>query len=406
MQANPALPSAENGKKQVVNSGLLPPLMGASQRAEENQANAILMPKWRAALAKMQSAAAGTKNARILCIGDSTTFGVFSNGTSTGDLKPLAWPTQLANRFNSVGINAHANSFFGSATGAAGGTAQSNDQNDSRVSMGTGWSRSVDFGVCGTTYTANNTTSGPFAFTPTVPVDTFTVYFYQQAGGSTLSWNINGGAATNVNLSGTQAIGSFTASGTLGTNTINLNWVSNGAQVIRLMGIEAYDSSKNWVGIINAGWPVARSTDWNSTGFFYAAISNGIAGLKPDLSILDLGINDNGAGNSLNLYIGQMQNIINQCKLSGDVILQSPNPTLNNYLTFHYPYNQQTAMQQALLTLANTNNIPMIDIYGRWGGTNGYAISNANGLMGDNLHPSAAGYADKASAGFKIIGSP
>jgi lysophospholipase L1-like esterase len=59
-----------------------------------------------------------------------------------------------------------------------------------------------------------------------------------------------------------------------------------------------------------------------------------------------------------------------------------------------------TALNQAKYELAISNDIPLIDIFGRF---TSYAVSNPLGLYNDSAHPSAAGYADKGAAIFRAL---
>lgn len=402
MEANPALPTTTNGKSKSVNSSSAQPLISPSQIASMFNYPATLLPHWRATLAKVKT---GSANAKLLCIGDSTTFGVYSNGSSTGNQKPNAWPSQLAGLFNSAGINAHANSFLASGGGATGGTSQTNILEDSRVSS-TGWAalaNALQF-IGGTPYAASGTAAQ--TFTPTVPTDTCKVYYYQTGGGGTISTQINGGSATNQSTNGAASVASVTLSTTLGMNAYTVNWVNSTSVNPIILGFEAWDSSKSWVSVINAGWPVSRSSDWSyGAAVAYNPGQNGITGFAPDLSVIDLGINDIGNGNSVNFYLSNLQVIVNKCKITGDVVLVSPNPTITLDNTLNYPYAEQSAYQSALAQFANQNNIAFYDKMGRWGGGASYPVNNANGMMGEGLHPNAVGYADIASGLFNFIGN-
>lgn len=408
MEANPALPATINGKRLRVNSSSAPGPSAPAQIASIRNAPAIYLPKWRAALAKVKSAAGGTYNCKLLCMGDSTTFGVGSNGTSTGNLKPLAWPTELASLMNNAGINAHSNSWMASGGGAAGGTSQTNDANDSRISVTGGWAKTattLSF-IGGCPYSGS--TTGTINFTPTVNVDTFKVYYYQTGGGGTFSYQIDSGAATNQSTAGASAIQSVVISaGSLGSHTCTINWVNSTSINPIILGMEAYDSSKNWVDVINAGWPVSRLSDWSQgASVFYNPTQGGISGFAPDLTIIDLGINDLGAGNPIAQMLVNLKSIIAKCQLSGDVVIQSFNPCNTPVSATNYPLAEQTAWQQALASFCNSNNIPYLDIMGRMGGGSNWSANNTNGYMFDGLHPNNVGYYDKAQAIYNFIAQP
>ena len=207
------------------------------------------LKKWRAALAK---AKAGTSNARILCLGDSTTQGVGSNGASTGNLTPLSYPSQLAGLFSAAGINAHWNSFCGDSN-----SGQSRDTLDSRIALS---GNMVQYYSPTSTYAcpgggmlgASSSTSSKLAFTPTVNVDTFKVWYVAGPTG-TFSMDIGGSGTTNINVNngGVFTILSSTIAGSLASNTLNIKWVSGAFFIV---AVEAWDSSKKWVSVMNAGW--------------------------------------------------------------------------------------------------------------------------------------------------------
>lgn len=407
MEANPALPVTGTGKRRIVNQSSLPALIAPGQTAQMQQANAILLPKWRAALAKVKT---GGGNARILCCGDSTTFGVFSNGTSSGNLKPFSWPTQLAGLLNAAGINAHWNSIACNADNPILGTAQSNGADDSRVTLGSGWSGSIYNGTGGSCYTVNNSSSGNMSFTPTVPVDTFTVFYVTQPGASILSYTVSGGGSGTINTGASNATTSVNITCPLGINTLNLAWSSGTTTKALIYGISAYDSSKSWVDVMNAGWPAAQSADWFPvSGGPYAITAGagkGASCFSPNLCIIDLGINDIGqtTAKSEAFYAANIQGLIGVLQgLGSDVVLNTFNPVgASGSYANPYPINEQNKYIQKIYGLAAKNNLALIDIYGRM---QSYTVSNGNGLMGDQLHPNALGYADKASAIFNAIGN-
>lgn len=402
MHANPKLPSRGDARQLAVNAASERPLIAPGQLAAARNGPALLLPKWRAALSNVR---AGNGNARVLCIGDSTTFGVFSNGTlSTGDLKVKSWPTLLAAMMNSAGINTHTQSFLGTGTGIAGVT-QANDLNDARISMSGGWAHSAANNNCmgGETYVA--TTTGTLSFTPSVAVDTFVIWYPRIGGGGTISWNIDGGADTNISQSGGNLIiGLPVTAGSVGTHTLNLKWVNSTSLNPQLIGIDAYDSTKSWVNVTNAGWGGSKSTDWSNAGAFYYQCTNvagTLQGVAPNLTIIDLGINDIGGSTQIGAYMAALQKIITQAVRSGDVILQTPNPVqVSGTYASKYPIGYQTNIVNAIYQLAALNNCLVNDNYNR---QVSYTILNNNGLQGDQLHPNGSGYADKAASIFNLI---
>lgn len=395
MEANPKLPSAINGRRQTVNESGFPALTSPTQRSQIKVADAIRLPKWRAALASVN---AGAGNARLLCLGDSTTFGVGSNGsTSTGDMKPLAWPTQMMKMLNSAGTNAHANSFMGSGTGAGGSNA--NDTNDARVVMGSGWSHaSATFiTIGGAMYTCSSATSA-LSFTPTVPVDTFNIFYYRLASAGTFGYDINGAGSGTQSTAGASGFLTKTITGTLGLNTLNLNYSSGNA--LYIAGVEAYDSSKKSVSVINGGLPAVTTLLYNTNNGIYSPAYGAIAALAPNLTVISLGLNDLNTGKLLGTSIVNTQAIITAAQAVGDVALATFNP---GQITGSFTAQNQAAYTAAMANLAANNNIPFIDNYSR---QQSYVVNSANGLIVDSLHLNGAGYFDYAAGIYNSIGSP
>jgi hypothetical protein len=344
------------------------------------------LPKWRAAIAGMKN---GTKNARVLFVGDSTDFGVGSNGTSVGEMVANSCPMQFANQLLAKGINAHSNTFMGGGFGVqAAGGGYYGGANDGRIVKGSSWVVSSG-GVISVGGGLYNATSGANAlsFTPKQPVDTFTIYYVANSGLGTFNADINGGTATPVNTNATpQNLRSITITGTLGINTLNMKYASGGG--VYIAGAEAYDSSKKWVSVINAGWPGAQSNNWDDTGGAPFGVIPGLGVVAPDLTIINLGKNDCYKGtNTVSQFTTHMQAIITACLASGDVILRTFYP---NDVAYGSVATQQTYVD-AIYALAKTNNLPVIDTYGRWVS---YAVSNPLGFYYDQLHPNGAGYSD------------
>lgn len=361
-----------------------------------NQNTAILLPHWRSVLAQVR---AGKANARVFAIGDSTTYGYGAVGASTGNDVAQSYPKFLSDLFNNHGINSNWNGIFGDGRTAG--------INDSRFTLGTGWMQSGQSSgnanyVFGGGTLANLPSFGGgvgnLSFTPTVPVDTFKVWFFKSTSSPVGNFNINidGGTPVTLSSSGSNLYGSGTITAALGIHTLNV--VSNDTVNIWIQGIEAYNSAQSSVNIINCGAGSSTSVDWNRSANFYSAI-NAIQTFSPDLTIINLGINDWNGGTSLSTYSTNITALITAAKAGGgDVVIASPNPT------------NSTASQATQLTYINTlytiaaaNNVPIVDNFDRWVS---YTVSNGQGYYFDVFHPLAIGYADLAQGIFNVIGEP
>lgn len=343
------------------------------------------LKKWRTSLGKVRS---GQANARILLLGDSTTFGTGSNNTNTGNVKAQSYPTQMSGFINSLGVNAHWNSFLSDGSSAF----ETNHANDARITRGTGWTQASGTNgqsVGGQMFENSSSTANSLAFLPTVNVDTFVVWYKTFSGGGTLSLDINGSGTITQSTNSASGIGSVTITGSLGSDTLNIKWSSGGT--IDICGVEAYDSSKKWIDLMNAGWAGSNSIDVSNSTNAWGPL-NGLNAFSADLVIVDVGINDWNAAGSASAYKTNIQTLITQVVANGSsIILVTPAPTNPaNGATIA----AQTPFIDAMYALAVTNNLPLIDNYTRFG------PAASNGTMywtGNGVHPNMIGYADFAT---------
>jgi lysophospholipase L1-like esterase len=349
--------------------------------------NPLLLPHWRAARSKVR---AGTGNARILCIGDSTTFGNGSNGASTGDYKTLCYPTQLANLFNAAGINANWNNFLGNGVSPA--TSMNNDARVSKIGSPTDNSGATTVGGDLTQVTSS---ANGVAFLPTANVDTFKIWYTTVSGGGSFTIDINGSGTQTINTNTSSGYTSTTITASLGANTLNWRGVSGN---VFLAGVEAFDSSKKQITVLNGGWPGATIANINSTSFAWSSGSVLAAGtLAPDVTVINVGINDWNGGTSLSTFQSSMQTLITRVQTTGDAVLMTPNPSSTS--GFASAATQQSFIN-VLYGLAQSNNIPLVDQFSR---VVSYANASGLGLDYDALHPNGAGYADMASAVYMML---
>lgn len=356
-------------------------LNGRDQAALDNS-KALLLPKWSSALAKVQ---AGSANATVLCIGGSTTLGLHSDG-GTGDAYALSSEQQLANLLTLAGINAHQNTWFGD------GDAFVSHGNNPRLSLGGAWARAAfAFGIGGYAITAGS--AGTLAYTPSFATDTCDIWYGDIAG--TFKANVNGGTDSTSTSGATQNYLKFTVSSTLGMNTYNVKW-NSGNNFIQ--GMVAYDSSKKWAHIINAGWNGGNSSQMAQVGQAYSPGSS-ISQISPDLVLLEAGvINDWCQSIGIATTQANLQTLISSVT-TGDVVIVTPNPS--NPGVSSAPalsvQAQYVAMEQGL---AVTNRCALIDIFNEFVS---YPNSNSYGLYYDGLHPNGAGYGKIARAYLRAL---
>lgn len=352
------------------------------------------LAKWRKALAGVKS---GQGNATILCLGDSTTMGVGTgSSTTSGQFYQNSFPKFLSDRFNNAGVASSWQSVISS--GNTSNATPSSGNNDSRFVKGSSWSAAGStHSIGGTTFTASTNTNA-LSFTPNFPVDTFVVFYQGNTANGSFTIDVNGGAATTVNsTTGSKSYLSSTITAPLGLNTCNVKWLSGGG--VNVWGILAYDSSKPQVIIANAGW-----AGMTSARFVDADVLLTMPSLGQQLTIINCGINDwdNGPAISVATHLTNMQSAITKCLTVGDVVLMTPNPSQVGSSGVP-PRATQLQYIAAQYQLAKTNNLTLIDNYGR---LVSWEAANPLGFYFDNLHSNAYGYADQSDFIYNVLGAP
>ena len=359
-----------------------------------NASEATLLPNWRTALTSAQT---GMSDAKILIVGDSTSAGLGSSGYPT---QPNigSWPSLLAARLNKI-VNC-----YESYTGSSGiGT-------DTQIAFSgpsSGFGGSLGFAnifMQGGS-TANNT----ITYTPAGGnnYDTFDVYY--ENNGASFTVTATGGSPVTVNTNSTKTIGKQTVSaGSLATNNSCVITVVSGG-VTRITGFEPRNSTQVSVRIWNAGvsGAAAASISPASVKSWASGITgsegigaDSIACIKayaPHLTIIMLGINDAIVATPPNSFTSvktALQSLITAGKVSGDAIIMSFYPSQASTVP-QYP--TEVSYQSMFGQLANANNIPILDIWGRFNGT-WYSPMSFN-----NVHPNSLGYQDFANFIYPIL---
>ncbi len=346
--------------------------------------NRAYLSHWRAARSAVN---AGARNARVLFIGDSTTAGARAN---SGDVNDFA---------NSFPSQAAALVPHGSSSSWFGNNCQENialATFDSRMSLGSwGATFSTVFTVGGYVPLADSSSGGNLTFTPTTNVDTFQIFYGNNTGLGTFAFSIDAGSPTTINENGSLSIGTQTFTTTLGAHTANFAYNSTG-YYSDVIGVIATNSARKEVSFLNGGSCSAVAADFSNT-------SNGpweptlIAAnnIKPDITFIDLTINDWNAQTNTTTYTSELQTIISAAKATGDCVLMTGNAS---EFGVGSDANQTTQRlySNIVLSLAQANNCVTIDVQATFGGGS-WTGANALGLMYDQLHPNAAGYVVIAS---------
>lgn len=343
-----------------------------------NLYNPLYLPNWRVA-----AGTARTTSTRplVICLGDSTTAGLWGNGAATGNQTPYTYPTQLGQLLTSAGIPCQTQSFSGFGQPSW----------DSRITTAS-WASSPYTTVGGPFLYATSSGAGTFKFLPTTTVDTFVIYWFGGSGNGTFNYAINNGSTTGVSTNTSGYTYTTTVSTTLGTNTLDITWASGG--YVYLCGVRAYNSTIPGVDIMQAGWSGSTSSWWQTSPLANYSVYG------PALTILNLGINDWNTAVGVSTFTTNMQALITQIKASanGDLILCTPNPT---QVAGTVPLATQKGYVNALYTLASSNGLPLIDLFN--GRFVTWELASSYGLMGDIYHPKGCGYSDIALALSKVL---
>lgn len=342
-------------------------------------------PLWSAAKAAVL---AGTRNAKITCVGDSITAGFGANAANAGSNgRSAAWPKIMADALTTGGLRGSWQSLVGKSRSDAASNPVSYPSYDNRVTLGTGWDASTSLVGLGEKPFANFANTGTtFAFTPTTSVDTFEIVYLQTVNGSAFSYAIDAGTPVNVNATGTLGLFKITVSGSLGAHTLNIVRNAGGTDNVRIYSVIAYNSAQKEVSVLNAGWIGGTAAQAAAAVNIYDP-ANMLNYQQPDLTIISLTTNDAFANTDPTAYKASIQTLITKAKLTGDAILAitaQSDPAAT-------PQIRQDAFAQYMLDLSTLNGlVSPIDFRVPLGAT--YSIANAAGYMRDNTHPNASGY--------------
>jgi lysophospholipase L1-like esterase len=348
--------------------------------------------KWRQALGRVN---AGTGNAKLLCIGDSTMWGLNADGPDgsapprvlAGMLDRLLAPTQYT---------------FGIPYGDQGSTVAPG--NDARWSYGSGWGHSTwGFGGKGCVTHSGTATSTPLTYTPGIECDTFEVYYMANSGLGSIDLSIDGGAVTTVSTGGGTIRWAKTTL-TVAAGSSHVLSIVKSLNTVFILGVNAYLSTKKSVHVWNAGLCSSKAYASGAVGWGDTGVGKSVDGIKfidPDLTIIQLGINDAQLTpySTTAEWETAIRAIIAAAKETGDVILSSvvpSDPALNTGATVA----REQGYRDRALTIAQETGCTYFDVFGRFGS---WTTAQAQGFISDALHLTAAGGADVADAYRKLI---
>ena len=320
---------------------------------------------WRTALKAVR---AGTANARMVGIGDSTTGG---------------WPTSYIDR----AADQWAANRLGTTRHGAILTTNPPLYAESRVILGTGWSNTgvgdygpADRGVAmGAVGAAGNLDIGPCPDT-----DRFEIWYFD-AGVGSFDWWIDGGAHTTVNVGATATIPSpsvITPAVTAGTHTLHIGNIVGNPVFIPFVEPRLGTSG---LYVARAGLGSTTSTMWASADSSFASSILVFHTLQPDLSVIMLTAGDLNTQTPLATYRANIDAMVVLALTYGSVVLGvAPRPTITAYDDFN-SYDEYIA---ELESVRDARGCAMIDFAAHFAGV------DSDGYMADTLHPTVGAQAD------------
>lgn len=341
---------------------------------------------------------AATGRGKIVVIGDSTSMGAGAGTSGTTNLNGAAqksWPQGLQ-RFIAAPNYLSANSWWGTQgyDSAAGITLTGYD---TRLAQGANWAPNLaTLGGKVIRYAPGAVNN--FSFTPTYAFDTIIVYMLKNNGNGTATINIDGGASLgtiNTNSGGALLWATQTFTVAKAIHTINI--VPNNDAQMFFGGILCYDSTVPAIDVIQTAVYGSTASVFTPNVNVYDQIPT-LKFIAPDLTIIDLTINDSNAGTALATYQANLQTIITAAKVSGDVLLMvgppsntaaATNGTLDTYIA-------------VLRALAEINVCSIVDMKQLWGS---YAAIQATYPYLDTLHPQTGGYQGPPANNYVDIGT-
>ncbi len=310
---------------------------------------------WRTALGSVR---AGTANARMLAIGDSTTGG---------------WPTSYIDRCANLWA---ANRLDSSRHGAI-FTTNPPLYVEGRVVYGAGWSNGGvgDFGpanrgvAMGAIGAAGTLDVGP------VTCDRFEI-FYFDAGGGTFDWWIDAGAHTTVTFGATNVpLSVITPSVTAGTHTLHIGNIVGNLAFIPFVEPRLGTSG---LYVARFGLGSTTSTMWASEASLFASSLLVFHALQPALTVIMLIANDFNSQADLGTFHDNIDGMVELGLTYGSVVLGvSPRSTITAYDEFN-SYNEYIAVLEGI---RDARDVAMVNF------ANHFANDNPSLYMADTLHP-------------------
>lgn len=356
--------------------------------------SADVLPKFSAKINKVfanDRTSTNSLRTRILVAGDSTT----DSGLN------ISWVHKVVNSVNNSGLcYAHHNCSL------------SLNLTDARFTFGSSWTKDTDtnkYSAGRETWKATTATNA-LTFRPDRPTAFCRVWYIQTAGGGVLSLDASGTSTVTADTNGADGVGYLDLAVGFSNWDWNVKWVSGGQ--VNVIGFETSGNvsyaGNSEISISRASLGGTSSRDWVNTTKAWSWL-NAMKAYAPDLFIMQPGINESSSANpagpvyvpgyDVSVFRSDIKTIIQGMQSVGsECILVTPIPQNPTDGTFNNPVSLQDAMVDAIRSVAQELNVPLIDIYARWG-PRAYGTGTTEMYYADSwVHPSTPGTSAIANA--------
>jgi lysophospholipase L1-like esterase len=202
-----------------------------------------------------------------------------------------------------------------------------------------------------------------------------------------------------VDCSGATSIQKTTRTFTARTGAVSIDKTTT--PQIYIAAVVCYLSTAKSVSVFNWGLGGSAAATWAAnTNPWDASYPGGIMSkVAPDLTIINLNINDWVAGTVAATYKASLRTVILAAQATGDVVLRTGFPSAVGSASLA----NQLAITQALRQVAQDDGLPLIDMARFWGDYTAAAAAGYFAPANDTVHPGAAGYANAAQCIFESI---
>ncbi len=345
--------------------------------------------------------AGGTGRGRFVVKGDSTSAGA-GGGTSADtlnltDARPHRTSAVLAGLLSASGLPALDNGVVGD-NGMTDATGFDPFAYDNRLStVAPAWPVVNSAALAGSGFWAVNT--GALRFRPVTAVDTFEIVFYTLAATCTIT--VDGAAPAAIGVSGGASVSGNvvtvpgTTSGfckavvTAASPGVRRLEIAGGAAAGAVRSILAYASGTPAIDIVNHAGNGATSSDQAAANPVQGwSNRESLAYDQPDLTIINLGLNDVATQVPVATYAANLGSLIDTARASGDVLLVFPHPAGGAFAV------GATAYRDAAATVAASRGAAFLSLFDHFGGSFTPALQ---ARMADGLvHGNAGFYAEVA----------